>query len=275
MSALTLSKVSAVQTRGAYGLAQRRWLHGSLKRQAILMPAMSPLMTEGTITRWKKKEGEAFVAGDVLLQIESDIYMIDVEAQCPGILGKILMPDGTSNVPVEQVIALVARDTNELALLQNQHINTGGNTSGPASPRSPRLVSQFTFNKPLSPPRTPIMTPRTLSLFEMHTMGYGHRSAHVGGPRGGPALPRLDSSTAASVARELEVPPCPSPQVPQQQEWEASTPMTPSTARWPMSAVGNGDQEKAQMDGAAIRRMILSNLSSKQSSKAAELDEFF
>ena len=41
----------------------------SLKRQTIMMPAMSPLMTEGTIKRWKKKEGEAFVAGDVLLQI--------------------------------------------------------------------------------------------------------------------------------------------------------------------------------------------------------------
>jgi len=82
-------------------------MHGSLKRQAIMMPAMSPLMTEGTITRWKKKEGEAFAAGDVLLQIvryyaflricanaalqESDIAMIDVEAHTPGILGKILV----------------------------------------------------------------------------------------------------------------------------------------------------------------------------------------
>lgn len=72
-----------------------------------MMPAMSPLMTEGTITRWKKKEGEAFAAGDVLLQIvrccaflrintnvapqESDIAMIDVEAHTPGILGKILV----------------------------------------------------------------------------------------------------------------------------------------------------------------------------------------
>lgn len=75
------------------------------------MPAMSPLMTEGTITRWKIKEGDAFAPGDVLLQIvhlfttcfriqllklllplqESDIAMIDVEAHSPGILGKILV----------------------------------------------------------------------------------------------------------------------------------------------------------------------------------------
>jgi len=86
---LSSLKNSAGQTRGAYGQVKRRCecyrtyktltslnvlyvrsgLHGSLKRQAILMPAMSPLMTEGTITRWKKKEGEAFAAGEVLLQI--------------------------------------------------------------------------------------------------------------------------------------------------------------------------------------------------------------
>jgi hypothetical protein len=77
-----------------------------------MMPAMSPLMTEGTITRWKIKEGDAFAPGDVLLQIvnnfhdvfhgpvrlksfvrlqESEIATIDVEAHSPGILGKILV----------------------------------------------------------------------------------------------------------------------------------------------------------------------------------------
>ncbi|KAG5649585.1 hypothetical protein H0H81_002999, partial [Sphagnurus paluster] len=55
-----------------------------------MMPAMSPFMTAGTITRWKKKEGEAFAPGDVLLQIESGIAMVDVEAESAGILGKIL-----------------------------------------------------------------------------------------------------------------------------------------------------------------------------------------
>jgi pyruvate dehydrogenase E2 component (dihydrolipoamide acetyltransferase) len=56
---------------GSYAETSARFvgIHGSLKRQAIMMPAMSPLMTEGTITSWKKKEGEAFAAGDVLLQI--------------------------------------------------------------------------------------------------------------------------------------------------------------------------------------------------------------
>lgn len=55
------------------------------------MPAMSPTMTEGGIAAWKKKEGETFAAGDVLLEIETDKATIDVEAQDDGILAKIIV----------------------------------------------------------------------------------------------------------------------------------------------------------------------------------------
>jgi pyruvate/2-oxoglutarate dehydrogenase complex dihydrolipoamide acyltransferase (E2) component len=163
MSALnTLSKVSsAVQTRvAAYGLAnyKRRWLHKSSKCNAIMMPAMSPLMTEGTITRWKRREGEAFAVGDVLLQIASDLYVVDVQAQRPGIMGKILMPDGSSNVPVEQVIALVAQDSNELFSLQlpsPMKSNTPStSTTAPSTATNSPLASprHMQFSLPLSSP---------------------------------------------------------------------------------------------------------------------------
>lgn len=55
------------------------------------MPAMSPTMTEGTLTEWKFKVGDSFSAGDVLVAIETDKASIDVEAQDDGILGKILV----------------------------------------------------------------------------------------------------------------------------------------------------------------------------------------
>jgi len=274
MNAFGLSKVSAA--RAAYGQGKRRWIHGSLKRQAIMMPAMSPLMTEGTITSWKKKEGEAFAAGDVLLQIESDIATIDVEAHTPGILGKILMPDGTSGIPVEQVIALVARDMDELALLQMQ-----GNVPTPppfnpipappsASLQSPRHHEAF---NPLSSPRTPLFSPRTPSLFEKHTMGYGHRSVHVGGPRDAPLTPRRDIVAQDTPSfNRVDVPPCLSPSIRLQQQQEPWIPPTPLTARWPNSAVDN-DESNTPIDGMAIRRMIVSNLSSKQENKNLEFDD--
>lgn len=155
------------------------------------------------------------------------------------------MPDGTSGVPVEQVIALVARDMDELALLQKQ-----GNVPTPppfnsipvppsASLPSPRHHEHF---NPLSSPRTPSFSPRTPSLFEMHTMGYGHRSAHVGGPRGAPLTPRIDVITPdASAFYGIDVPPCPSPSILPQQPQELRIPQTPLTAKWPGSAVDNNE----------------------------------
>ena len=61
----------------------------------ILMPALSPTMTEGTLSRWLKKEGEAVKAGDVLAEIETDKATMEVEAVDEGVLGKILVADGT------------------------------------------------------------------------------------------------------------------------------------------------------------------------------------
>lgn len=55
------------------------------------MPAMSPTMTEGGIAQWKKKEGESFSAGDVLIEIETDKATIDVEAQDDGVMAKIIV----------------------------------------------------------------------------------------------------------------------------------------------------------------------------------------
>jgi len=83
-----------------------------------MMPALSPFMTQGTISRWFKKEGEEFQSGDILLEIESEYVTIDVQALNPGILGKILSPDGSTNVPVEQVIALVAKTPQEMVRMQ-------------------------------------------------------------------------------------------------------------------------------------------------------------
>ena len=73
----------------------------------VLMPALSPTMTEGTLARWLKKEGDTIKAGDIIAEIETDKATMEVEAVDEGILGKILVADGTANVAVNAPIAVL------------------------------------------------------------------------------------------------------------------------------------------------------------------------
>ena len=73
----------------------------------ILMPALSPTMTEGTLARWLKNEGDKIKAGDVIAEIETDKATMEVEAVDEGVLEKILVPGGTANVAVNAPIAVL------------------------------------------------------------------------------------------------------------------------------------------------------------------------
>ncbi|OBZ79090.1 Pyruvate dehydrogenase complex protein X component, mitochondrial [Grifola frondosa] len=95
-----------------------RRFHVSARRHALskfTMPAMSPTMTEGGIASWKKKEGESFSSGDVLLEIETDKATIDVEAQDDGILAKIIANDGAKNIAVGSAIAIIGEEGDDLS----------------------------------------------------------------------------------------------------------------------------------------------------------------
>lgn len=85
----------------------------------ILMPALSPTMTEGTLASWKKKEGDTIKAGQVLAEIETDKATMEVEAVDEGVLGKILIPEGTENVAVNSVIALLLETGEDKSALDN------------------------------------------------------------------------------------------------------------------------------------------------------------
>src|SRR3954447_26476121 len=76
----------------------------------ILMPALSPTMTEGTLSRWLKKEGDRIKAGDVIAEIETDKATMEVEAVDEGVLGKILVGDGTEGVKVNDPIAVLVEE---------------------------------------------------------------------------------------------------------------------------------------------------------------------
>jgi pyruvate dehydrogenase E2 component (dihydrolipoamide acetyltransferase) len=76
----------------------------------ILMPALSPTMTEGNLAKWVKKEGDAIKAGDVICEIETDKATMEVEAVDEGTLGKIVVPEGTQGVAVNAVIGLLLEE---------------------------------------------------------------------------------------------------------------------------------------------------------------------
>lgn len=76
----------------------------------ILMPALSPTMTEGNLAKWLKKEGDKVEAGDVIAEIETDKATMEVEAVDEGILGKILISEGTEGVAVNTPIALLVEE---------------------------------------------------------------------------------------------------------------------------------------------------------------------
>jgi pyruvate dehydrogenase E2 component (dihydrolipoamide acetyltransferase) len=76
----------------------------------ILMPALSPTMEKGNLAKWLKKEGDAVKSGDVIAEIETDKATMEVEAVDEGTLAKIVVPEGTPDVPVNQVIAVLAGD---------------------------------------------------------------------------------------------------------------------------------------------------------------------
>ncbi|QRG05696.1 pyruvate dehydrogenase complex E1 component subunit beta [Xanthobacter dioxanivorans] len=76
----------------------------------ILMPALSPTMEKGNLTKWVKKEGDVVKSGDVLAEIETDKATMEVEAVDEGILGKILIPEGSQDVAVNTPIATILAD---------------------------------------------------------------------------------------------------------------------------------------------------------------------
>jgi pyruvate dehydrogenase E2 component (dihydrolipoyllysine-residue acetyltransferase) len=74
----------------------------------ILMPALSPTMEKGNLARWLKKEGDRVRSGDVIAEIETDKATMEYEAVDEGTIAKILVPEGTQDVPVNAPIAVLA-----------------------------------------------------------------------------------------------------------------------------------------------------------------------
>jgi pyruvate dehydrogenase E2 component (dihydrolipoamide acetyltransferase) len=85
----------------------------------ILMPALSPTMTEGNLAKWVKKEGDVVKAGDVIAEIETDKATMEVEAVDEGTIGKILVPEGSQGIKVNQPIAVLLEEGEDASVIKS------------------------------------------------------------------------------------------------------------------------------------------------------------
>src|SRR5215813_8468479 len=111
----------------------------------ILMPALSPTMEKGNLAKWLKKEGEKVKPGDVIAEIETDKATMEYEAVDEGVLAKIVVPEGTADVPVNQLIAVLAGEGEDVKAAAAQ---AGAGSAPKAAP------------KPSAPPAQPAPTPQ-------------------------------------------------------------------------------------------------------------------
>jgi pyruvate dehydrogenase E2 component (dihydrolipoamide acetyltransferase) len=131
----------------------------------ILMPALSPTMEKGNLAKWLKKEGEAVKTGDVIAEIETDKATMEYEAVDDGVMAKIVVPEGTTDVPVNQLIAVLAQegeDPKAAAAAAGKVAEKKPEVRTPSSPPSPprgegaAQLARAPSTTPLAPSTAPI-----------------------------------------------------------------------------------------------------------------------
>jgi pyruvate dehydrogenase E2 component (dihydrolipoamide acetyltransferase) len=103
---------------------------------SILMPALSPTMTEGNLARWLKQEGDSVAPGDVIAEIETDKATMEVEAVDEGTLGKILVAEGAEEVPVNTPIAVLLEEGEDATALDGFDTGSAAPAPQPAEPEA-------------------------------------------------------------------------------------------------------------------------------------------
>jgi pyruvate dehydrogenase E2 component (dihydrolipoamide acetyltransferase) len=122
----------------------------------ILMPALSPTMEKGNLAKWLKKEGDKVKSGDVIAEIETDKATMEVEAVDEGTLAKILVPEGTQDVPVNNIIAVLAGEGEDV-----KAAGAGASASKPAPTLEAPVAKPAAAAAPASAPDAKPPTPAT------------------------------------------------------------------------------------------------------------------
>jgi pyruvate dehydrogenase E2 component (dihydrolipoamide acetyltransferase) len=144
----------------------------------ILMPALSPTMEKGNLAKWLKKEGDAVKTGDVIAEIETDKATMEYEAIEDGTLAKIVVPEGTNDVPVNQLIAVLAQEGEDVKAAAAAAAKAGPAAKPPsaaqAAPKPTQPVTPSIAKEAKAPP--PPTAPRALSPQRAEGGGEGART---------------------------------------------------------------------------------------------------
>src|SRR5579885_117065 len=120
----------------------------------ILMPALSPTMEKGNLAKWLKKEGDQVKSGDVIAEIETDKATMEVEAVDEGTLAKIVVPEGTEDVAVNAVIAVLAGEGEDVKAAAS-----GAGKAASAPPADKPRASSFETPAPQEEGKRPAPAP--------------------------------------------------------------------------------------------------------------------
>lgn len=130
----------------------------------ILMPALSPTMEEGTLAKWLVKEGDTVQSGDIIAEIETDKATMEFEAVDEGVIGKLLVAEGTEGVAVNTAIAILAEEGEDVSAVEAAPAATKNNAPAPASNATASVPAQAATAAPASdlmpdwPEGTPMKT---------------------------------------------------------------------------------------------------------------------
>ncbi|MFZ0115411.1 MAG: biotin/lipoyl-containing protein, partial [Xanthobacteraceae bacterium] len=154
----------------------------------ILMPALSPTMEKGNLAKWLKKEGDKVKPGDVIAEIETDKATMEYEAVDEGTLAKILVPEGAADVPVNQLIAVMAAE--------GEDVKAAASSAGKGAPAQASAAKPANAPPPAAlPPRATAPTaPSTGEAAPTRTNGHGRIFAS-------PLARRLARDAGIDIAR--------------------------------------------------------------------------
>ncbi len=212
----------------------------------ILMPALSPTMTEGKLAKWHVKEGDEISAGDVLAEIETDKATMEVEAVDEGKLGKILVDEGTDNVAVNTPIAVLLEDGEDASAIKD----AGAPKAAPAPAPKPAEAPQVQA-APAPAPKAAAAATAPASGNRVFASPLAKRLAKQAGIElaaikgSGPHGRIVKHDVEAAVASGAP---------------KAAAPAAPSAAPRPAAAAGPGAKQMADMLGMAYRQEPLSKM---------------